>query len=255
MKVSIVTVVFNGEAFISECIRSVLSQTHPDIEYIVVDGGSTDGTIECIRSFKKGIAQFISQKDLGIYDAMNKGISMATGDVIGILNADDFFSDNNVVENLVRAFSHTNCDVVYGDLFYVRRNDTARIVRKWTGQPYSHRLFSYGWMPAHPTFYARKELFERYGNYDLSYGSAADYELMLRFMHRHKVTATYLPHVFVQMRMGGISNHCLTNRLEALINDYRAMKANMVNFPYIIIILKPLRKVFQFSLFFNFKLN
>ena len=255
MRLSIITVVYNGEAFISDCIRSVLIQTYQDVEYIIVDGGSTDGTIECIKSFGKGITTFISQKDLGIYDAMNKGIAMATGNVIGILNADDFFSDEYVLENIARAFKGLDSDVVYGDLFYISRNDNTRIVRKWTGQSYNDGLFSYGWMPAHPTFYARKELFERYGNYDLSYGSAADYELMLRFMHRYKVRATYLPHVFVQMRTGGISNRCLGNRIEALLQDYRAMKAHMVSYPWITVLMKPLRKMTQFCMVFNFKLN
>jgi len=255
MKLTIITVVFNGKAFIANCIRSVLSQSYSDVEYIIVDGGSTDGTIEQIREFKNGISTFISQKDLGIYDAMNKGIAMATGDVIGVLNADDFFSDEHVLEKIVRTFQTSDCDVVYGDLFYVKRNDTGRVVRKWAGQPYDGRLFSYGWMPAHPTFYARKELFEHYGNYDLSYGSAADYELMLRFMHRHKVKATYLPHVLVQMRMGGVSNRFLTNRFAALKKDYRAMKVHMIHYPWITVMLKPMRKLLQFQLIFNFKLN
>ena len=255
MKFSIITVVYNGESFISDCIRSVITQSYPKVEYIVIDGGSTDGTIERIKSFGAAIDKFISEKDLGIYDAMNKGLSMATGDIVGILNADDFFSDTHVLEQIAQAFSSTECEVIYGDLFYVNRRNTGQVVRKWIGQPFNDKLFSFGWMPAHPTFYARRELFGLYGNYDLSYGSAADYELMLRFLFRYKVKAAYLPHLMVRMRAGGISNRSLLNRFAAIFQDYRAMRANSIRFPVLTALLKPIRKVSQFSLFFNFKLN
>lgn len=247
MKVSIVTVVFNGRAFISDCIDSVLGQDYADVEYIIVDGGSEDGTVELIHAYGDRISRFISEKDLGIYDAMNKGIGMATGEVIGILNADDFFSDSGVIGKIAWAFKESGTDVVYGDLFYISRRNAALIVRRWTGQPYHQRLFASGWMPAHPTFYVRRELFDRYGNYDLSYGSAADYELMLRFMHRFKVKAVYLPDVFVRMRTGGVSNRSFRNRLRSLLSDYRAMKTNAVRFPWMVVLMKPLRKLKQYQ--------
>ncbi|HEY0897201.1 MAG TPA: glycosyltransferase family 2 protein [Sphingobacteriaceae bacterium] len=246
MKVTIITVVYNGKAFVADCIDSVLRQSYPYIEYVVVDGGSEDGTVELINSYGRRISSFVSEKDLGIYDAMNKGIAMATGDIIGILNADDFFSGDDILENIVKTFKATGTDIVYGDLFYISRKNSAQVVRKWTGRPYHDKLFASGWMPAHPTFYARKELFDRYGRYDLSYGSAADYELMLRFMHKFRVKASYLPDVFVRMRSGGVSNSSYRNRFKAMLSDYRAMKSNELRFPLLVILMKPLRKLNQY---------
>ncbi len=246
MKVTIITVVYNGRAFIADCIESVLRQSYTDTEYIIVDGGSADGTVELIHSYGSRICRFVSEKDLGIYDAMNKGIAMATGDIIGILNADDFFSGDDILEKIVGTFTATGTDIVYGNLFYISRKNSARIVRKWTGRPYHDKLFASGWMPAHPTFYARKELFDRYGGYDLAYGSAADYELMLRFMHKFRVKASYLPAVFVRMRTGGVSNSSIRNRLKSMVSDYRAMHRNEIRYPLLVILMKLLRKLKQY---------
>ncbi|WP_423149701.1 glycosyltransferase family 2 protein [Rubrolithibacter danxiaensis] len=246
MKISIVTVARNAEDFIESCIASILNQSYHDIEYIIIDGASTDHTVDIIQKYRQNIHHFISEKDNGIYDAMNKGIELASGEVIGILNADDFFPDAEIVSKIAAKFLSGNADVVYGDLLYTDRADTDKITRKWKSKNYSQGLFQWGWMPAHPTFYARRTLFEKFGNYKLNYGSAADYELMIRFIHKHHAKTAYLPEVIVKMRSGGVSNQSLKNRLKASKADLSAMKANGIVFPLLAAFLKPVRKIPQF---------
>lgn len=246
MKVSIVTAAYNAEEFIENCIESVLSQQMADIEYIIIDGNSSDNTLPIIKKYHEHISVLISEKDKGIYDAMNKGIRVATGDVIGILNADDFFPGKNIMQQIVQKFEDSQADIVYGDLWYVDRNDTRKVIRKWNSGDYKHGDFQLGWMPPHPAFYVRRELFEKHGNYRLEYGSAADYELMARFLHKHRAKAAYLPEVIVKMRTGGVSNSSFKNRLKASRNDLRAMSDNGISFPPLAIFLKPLRKLPQF---------
>jgi glycosyltransferase involved in cell wall biosynthesis len=244
LKISLITVTHNAEKTISRCINSVIAQTYPNIEYIVIDGASTDGTIQIIDSYKPHINFFLSEPDQGIYDAMNKGINAATGDIIGILNADDFFIYNDVLSNIAEAFKQQDIDAVYANLNYINLNGS--IIRKWKAGKYKEGLFNWGWMPPHPTFYAKKILFEDLGLYDLKYGSAADYELMLRFIHLKGVNVYYLNKVIVNMEIGGISNRNAKTRLRAWGCDYRAMRKNGVVRPYISVIFKPLRKVFQY---------
>ncbi len=245
MKISIITVTHNAGDFLRTCIESVQQQSYPDIEYIIIDGKSTDNTLN-IAAFYDNISQLVSEKDQGMYDALNKGIALATGDVIGILNADDFLATDNVIANISNLFEINKAGVVYGDLWYVDKNDTDKVIRKWKSQPYKKGIFQMGWMPAHPTFYARRELFEKYGNYRLDMGSAADYELMLRFMHKFRVQSVYLPQVMVKMRAGGMSNHSIKARLKANQADLAAMKVNGLKYPRIAAFLKPLRKMPQF---------
>lgn len=246
MKVSIITVTYNAEKYLENCIQSVLNQTHPDLEYIVIDGRSSDSTLEILEKYRSRISTIISEKDQGMYDALNKGIALASGEVVGLLNADDFFASDDVVSKLAEAFESSQADVLYGDLWYVDQEDTDKVLRKWHSKPYSHGLFQWGWMPAHPTFYARRALFSKYGPYRLDLGSACDYELMIRFLHKHRLKAVYLPKLMVKMRAGGMSNSSLENRMKANKADLEAMKINGIRFPRVAALLKPLRKIPQF---------
>jgi glycosyltransferase involved in cell wall biosynthesis len=246
MKVSIITVVYNGADHIRDCIESILTQTYPAIEYIVIDGNSTDGTVDIIRSYGTKIAKFISEPDNGLYDAMNKGIGMATGDVIGILNADDFYRHERVIENMVATFDRTGSDAVYGDLLYVDRVNPKLIKRYWRSGNFTGRNFLWGWMPGHPTFFAKRSLYEQYGKFRLDMKSAADYELMLRFVHKHKARLAYMNEITIVMRAGGISNSTLKNRLRANNEDRLAWELNGVKPYFFTLWLKPLRKLGQF---------
>jgi len=244
LKISLITVAFNAQNTIDRCINSVLRQKFNNIQYIVIDGNSTDNTISIINQFRDKIDCYISEQDNGVYDAMNKGIAMATGDIIGTLNADDYFTDDDVLQDVANAFVKQNTNILYGDLDYVDLN--GRIVRKWRSGKYRSGKFNWGWMPPHPTFYCRKKLFEELGSYSLDYGSAADYELMLRFIHSNKTHVFYLPKVMVKMVIGGISNKSFGNRVQALHFDLKAMRNNNIFLPIITILFKPLRKIMQF---------
>jgi glycosyltransferase involved in cell wall biosynthesis len=244
LKISLITVTYNAQKTLDRCIKSVITQNYTNIEHIIIDGASTDGTLQIISKYNQHINFSVSEPDAGIYDAMNKGIKLATGDIIGILNADDFFADNDILSNVVAAFAEQQTDVLYGDLNYI--NPNGAIVRKWKSGRYRHGLFNWGWMPPHPTFYCKRSLFERYGFYKLQFGTAADYELMLRFVHTNKASAYYLNKVMVNMVLGGVSNKNYRNRIAAWGNDYNAMRNNGVTIPQMCVIFKPLRKIFQY---------
>jgi glycosyltransferase involved in cell wall biosynthesis len=244
LKISLITVAFNAQNTIDRCILSVMRQKFNNIQYIVIDGGSTDNTIQIINKHKDKIDFFISEPDNGVYDAMNKGIAHATGDIIGMLNADDYFADDDVLNDIVVAFSENKVDIVFGDLDYV--DHEGKIIRKWRSGKYKSGIFNWGWMPPHPTFYCRRKLFQDLGNYSLDYGSAADYELMLRFIHSNKTSVFYLNKVMVKMIIGGISNKNLSNRVQALQFDLKAMRNNNILFPLITVLIKPIRKIMQF---------
>jgi glycosyltransferase involved in cell wall biosynthesis len=212
MKVSIITVCYNADIFISSAIESVLAQSYDEVEFIVIDGGSTDGTVLIIESFGDKVTHFISEPDKGIYDAMNKGIGHASGDIIGFLNADDFYAHGGVLETVARCFAeHPALEACYSDLMYVDQFDTSRIVRYWQSNPFQPGSFSRGWCPPHPTFFVRRSVYERFGGFDLSYRIAADVELMMRFLEVHKLRVKYVPDVWVKMRMGGTTNKNLRN--------------------------------------------
>jgi glycosyltransferase involved in cell wall biosynthesis len=243
-KISLITVVFNAESTISRCIQSVIGQNFKNIEYIIIDGGSTDNTVNIINGYRKNISIFLSEPDKGIYDAMNKGILLASGNIVGMLNADDFFADETILSEVNQIFLRNDADITYGDLDFV--NDKNRVVRKWRSGEYSNNKFNRGWMPPHPTFYCKRKLFEQYGLYSLDYGTAADYELMLRFIHRHKAEAFHIKKVMVKMRIGGASNKNYQNRLKGLWFDFKAMRNNGISLPLITLLLKPLRKIIQY---------
>ena len=246
MKVSIITVVYNGAEHIRDCIDSVLSQTHPDIEYIIVDGKSTDGTVEIVRSYGTKVARFISEPDKGLYHAMNKGIGLATGDVIGLLNADDFYRHNGVIANMVALFGRTKSDAVYGDMLYVDRTNVQKLKRYWRSGWYENNAFLWGWMPGHLSFFAKRNLYMQYGLFRLDMKSAADYELLLRFIHKNKAKLSYMNEVTIVMRGGGVSNSSLKNRLRANRDDRLAWELNGMKPYFFTLWLKPLRKLRQY---------
>jgi len=237
----------NSERHLSDCIESVRRQNYKNIEPIIVDGGSTDGTLHIIRRNSNYIASWISEADRGMYDAINKGIKMASGDVIGILNSDDMFASADSVRSIVDCFENNKVDSVYGDLVYVDPLNTQKIIRYWKGVPFDRSRFRYGWMPAHPTFYIRRELIQQYGLYENHYYTAADYEFMARYLFLNKVSSCYLDVMLVKMRSGGLSNVTLKSRFRANRRDYLAMKRNRIPFPFIVSILKPLQKIPQFK--------
>lgn len=204
-KISIITVVWNNKDTIKDAIESVLNQTYKDIEYIIVDGASTDGTVEVVQRYGDKITKFISEPDNGLYDAMNKGIKLATGDVIGILNSDDFYVDEFVIEKVVKVFEEKEVDSLFSDLVYVRPEDLNKAVRHYDSSQFNPDKFAYGWMPAHPTFFVQRSAYEKHGLFKTDYKIAADYELLVRFLYKHKLTYFYLQEVIIKMRMGGMS--------------------------------------------------
>lgn len=246
MKVTLITATYNSQKYLEDCITSVIRQGYKDIEHIIVDGKSSDNTVEIIKKYQSHIAWWVSETDRGMYDAINKGMKMATGDIIGILNSDDMLDGDDVIETIVKAFEEKNVVSIYGDLEYVDPEDTNKIYRIWKGKPYKRSLFRSGWMPAHPTFYFRRELLKKYGGYENHYFSAADYEFMARYLYKYKISAYYLPKLIVKMRRGGQSNSSLRKRLRANRRDYLAMKKNNIPFAFFVSILKPLSKLHQY---------
>ncbi len=244
MKISIITITYNSASTLETTIQSVISQTYKNIEYIIVDGNSTDNTLEIAKKYN--ITKIISEKDSGLYDALNKGISLATGDVIGILHSDDFYTNNTVIEKIVSVCEKNNCAGVYADLFYVDKDDTNKIKRKWKSGQYNDGLFLNGWMPPHPTFFVKKECYNKFGAFDLQFKSAADYELMLRFIHKNKIKIAYLPEFIIKMRVGGKSNVTTKNRVLANLEDRKAWEVNGLKPKFYTLYLKPLRKILQF---------
>lgn len=248
MKVSIITVTYNSAKTLTDTINSVLNQDSCDIEYIIIDGKSNDNTLHIVQSYGSKISKYISEPDKGMYDAMNKGIKLATGDIVGILNSDDIYNHNNTVHKVVETFEETGCDAVYGDLVYVHQNNLNKVIRKWTSKPYNRSQFKYGWMPPHPTFFVKKEIYEKYGVFNTALKSAADYEIMLRFLYKHRITPQYIPEILVRMRAGGVSNANMSNRIRANKEDRMAWKINELDHHFFTIWLKPIRKIFQFFL-------
>jgi len=245
LKVSIITATYNSANTIMDTLHSLQNQSYRHLEHIIIDGLSTDNTIELINSthFK---GEIHSGKDKGIYDAMNKGIALAKGDIVGILNSDDFYAEETIIEQVVSLFNETGCDAVYGDLVYVDGTDTNKVTRLWVSGDYKRESFLQGWMPPHPTFFVKRSLYEKYGLFNISLWGAADYELMLRFLYKHHAKAAYLNKVLVKMRTGGQSNQSIVNRLRANMEDRKAWKLNDIKPNWYTLFLKPLRKLNQF---------
>ncbi|MCG8576079.1 MAG: glycosyltransferase [Flavobacteriales bacterium] len=245
MKVSIITVAYNSAETIKDTIESVLSQKGVELEYIIVDGASTDNTLQIIKSFGDQVQQLVSEPDQGIYDAMNKGVALATGDIIGILNSDDFYADDEVLQAVVEKFRGDTMGV-YADLVYVDQQDTTKVKRTWISGDYVPGSFVKGWMPPHPTFFVKREVYEKFGAYTLELKSAADYEFMLRSIHKHKIPIKYLSKIIVKMRVGGKSNVSIGNRLKANKEDRRAWEMNGLKASKLTFIRKPISKIGQF---------
>jgi len=255
MKISIITAVLNSKNTLIEAIKSLSDQTYLDIEHIIIDGGSTDGTVDLIREYEKSHGsereiKWLSEPDRGMYDALNKGIGLATGEVIGLLHSDDFYAHDSVLTKVAEAFEKDGVDSCYGDLVYVDSTNTNRTIRFWRSGSFNERSFYWGWMPPHPTFFVNREIYNKYGGFNLELGSAADYELMLRFLLRYGISTAYIPEVLVKMRVGGASNASLRNRIHANLMDRRAWRVNGLKPHPWTLWLKPLRKLPQF-LFLN----
>jgi glycosyltransferase involved in cell wall biosynthesis len=246
MKISLITVCLNSVKYIRTTIQSVLSQTYPNIEYIIVDGGSTDGTLDIINSYSNKISKFISQPDKGIYDAMNKGILMATGDIIGFLNSDDMFSQSNSIELIMNAFKESSADSVFSNLYYVKQDEPDDIVRHWQTGKFVLGSFCKGWHPAHPTFYVKRKIYSQYGLFDLEFPLAADFEIMLRFLERYKISTNYLPQVLIKMRLGGATNRNLKNIYLQNKECIKAFSKNNIKTSFFYPIYRLLPKFFQY---------
>lgn len=245
-KISIITVSYNSENTIEDTIKSVVNQTYSNIEYIIVDGKSKDNTMKIVNSYNDKIAKIISEKDDGIFDAFNKGVKMATGDIVGILNSDDFYTDENVIKEIANCFVETGTDSVYGDLIYVDPDDTSKIIRYWKSKKYSRTLFENGWMPPHPTFFCKRSLYEKFGDFNTWMKISNDYEIVLRFLYKHQATSHYIQRVLIKMRAGGNSNGSLKKRYIANQEDRQSWKINGLRMPVFSMYMKPLQKLPQF---------
>ncbi len=246
MLISIITAVLNKRDTIEDCIMSVQSQTYRNIEHIIVDGGSRDGTLEIIKKHQNNIAKVVSEPDNGIYDALNKGFKLATGDIIGFLHADDIYASETVLEKVIDVFIKYDVDSCYGDLLYVDKNNINKVIRYWKSSEFKEGSFKYGLHPPHPTFFVKKWVYDKYGGFNTDFKISSDYELMLRFLEKYKIKAYYIPEVLVKMRWGGKSNKSLKNIIYQTLEDYRAWKINGLGNNFFPVLLKKLRKIPQF---------
>ncbi len=243
MKISVVTVVLNRAETIRTTIESVINQTYKNIEYIVIDGGSTDGTLDIINSYQNKIDIIISEKDNGIYDAMNKGLEIASGDIIGFLNSDDYYANSLVLEKIAGKFINDNNDILYGDVVFINKNN--KLVRYWKAGEFKMDKIKFGWMPPHTTFYVKRNLYRQCGGFDSSYGISADYELEIRLLRKFNVVVSYIPEVIVTMRTGGKSNRNLKSAIHRSLEDYRVIKQHKIGGIFTLMI-KSLSKIPQF---------
>ena len=251
LKVSIITACYNSASTIRNTLDSVVNQDYQNVEYIIIDGASSDNTVEIVNSYGNRISKISSGTDGGIYPALNKGISMASGDIIALLHSDDFYTHPKVISNMVALIESNGCDAVYADLQYVNYDNTNRIIRHWKSGNYSDGLFLSGWMPPHPTLFVKKSVYDTYGVFNTSLQSAADYEFMLRVIHKHKIKVAYLPEVIVKMRVGGKSNENLKNRIRANEEDRKAWEINEIKPRWYTLYMKPIRKITQWILKYN----
>ncbi|HQT24841.1 glycosyltransferase family 2 protein [Daejeonella sp.] len=248
MKVSIITVVYNAVSTIDDSINSVINQTHfPEVEYIIIDGGSTDGTLQILNNYKKYFTVLISEKDEGIYHAMNKGISLASGDIVGILNADDLYANNTALERVVNVFrSDQSLDIVYGDLVYVKKTDTDSFVRIWKSCTYYSNFFEDGNVPPHPSVFIKNAIYMEAGQFNLGFKLAADYEFLLRIFKKFSFKSKYHAAILVKMRYGGATNKNFRNIILQNIEILRAWKTNGLNVPILFIFMKIIKRLAQF---------
>lgn len=246
MTISIITATYNSAATIRDTLLCIANQQYPFIEHIVVDGASSDTTLNIVKQFPH-VAKTVCEKDNGIYDAMNKGVQLATGDIVGILNSDDFYTGPTILSKVAAAFENPQVEAVYGDLQYVKSDNVQLITRTWKAGNYKKKNLYYGWMPPHPTFFVRRHIYEKCGVFNTTLRSAADYELMLRVLLKYDTRIQYIPEVLVKMRAGGMSNASVKNRLRANKEDVMAWKLNNLQPYFFTTWLKPLRKILQFN--------
>ena len=245
MKISIITICFNSETTIAACLESVAGQTYANIEHIVIDGASPDKTLEIVKSFPS-VSKCISEPDTGIYDALNKGIQVATGEVIGFLHSNDLLASPNTIAEIANLFNtRQNINGVYGDLVYFSTPDLNKVVRNWRSKTYRQNDIKYGWMPPHPTLFLKKEVYQKYGLFDISYKIAGDYDFMLRVMRDKEIYIIYLPEVITKMKMGGVSTGNLHQLIAKSKEDIRALRNNRIAWPYFVLLAKNIRKLPQ----------
>lgn len=245
MKVSIITATYNSSKTIIDTIKSLEQQTYSNIEYIIIDGASQDNTLDIIKKHSKKVSLIISEPDLGIYDALNKGIQLSTGDIIGFLHSDDIFAYPNAIEDLVFTLESNDTQAVYADLEYVSKDNISNVIRKWKSGDYKQSNLKKGWMPPHPTFYMKRDLYINYGGFDLNFKISADYDSLLRYLWLNNISISYLPKVVTKMRIGGASNRSFYNILKKTQEDIMALKKNNIPWPYPLI-MKNLSKLPQF---------
>ncbi len=245
MKISIITVVLNGEQTITDTIESVLTQTYQNIEYIIIDGESNDQTLEIIKSYGNQINHWISEPDQGLYDAMNKGIHLATGDIVGILNSDDIYAHQHIIEIVAKAFKQQQTDSLYGDIKLTSK-DLKKTIRFWRAGNFNKDSLKKGWHPPHPSFFVKRHVYQTYGQFNTDFKIAADYELMLRFLYRYEISSSYIPEIFVKQRVGGKSNKNIINICKANLECCKAFMINDLPFNPLLFFLKPLSKISQF---------
>jgi glycosyltransferase involved in cell wall biosynthesis len=245
MKISLITVTYNSDATFQDTINSVSSQNHPDIEYVVVDGASKDNTLNIIKANENKISKWMSEPDKGIYDAMNKGLKMVTGEVVGIINSDDFYHNNTIISSVAKAFEDENVDAVFGDLVFVDPNNLSKVVRTYSSKNWYPEKFSRGFMPAHPTFFVRRKYYEQFGLFKTDYKIAADYELLIRFLYVNKLRYKYLPLTMVTMRKGGVSSNGIKSNI--ILNDeiIRGCRENGIKTNVFKVYMKYFFKVFE----------
>lgn len=250
--ISIITATFNSAKTLKDTIQSVLRQTNKDFEYLIIDGGSTDETIDIVKSYESefsGRLKWVSEKDKGIYDAMNKGIKMASGDVVGILNSDDYFTSDDILQTVADAFKRQEIDAIYGDIHFIRDGNPQKCIRYYSSRMFRPFWLRFGFMPAHPSFYCKREIFDRAGLYSLDYKIGADYEMMVRLFKKHKIKGLYVNKDFVTMRTGGASNTNMRSRLTLINEDVKACRDNGIYTNSFLVSLKFLYKIFEFRVF------
>ncbi len=243
-KISIITATYNSLSTLKKTILSVQNQTYKSVEHIIIDGKSNDGTVEWLKENSDKISHWSSEKDNGIYDALNKGISLSKGEIIGFLHADDFYADNNILLNIAQHFEKENCQLLYGDLEYIASNETEKVIRYWKSGEFSTKKLKYGWMPPHPTVYFKKELTDNFGKFNLDYKISADYDWLLRVLTKN-ILVVYLPKTMIKMRVGGTSNRGIKNIIQKSKEDFKALKKSDFN-PYFSLIFKNISKINQF---------
>ena len=245
--VSIITATFNSEKTVQTCFDSVFNQTFSNVEHIIIDGGSQDGTVDLIEKYahSKGNVKWISEKDNGIYDALNKGIALASGEVVGFVHSDDYLASNHILDDIIKTFDSGNIDGVYGDLHYVEFNNVSKIIRNWKSQNFKPSLIKRGWMPAHPTLFLKSSIYQKEGHFDTNFKIAADYDFILRIFKNPHYRFEYLDKTIVKMRVGGASNKSIKNLIQKTREDLIAARSNGLSSPIVTIGLKNISKIPQ----------